>query len=173
MGQKLLAAYARLLEGIGTGVALAYLAAALLMALDIGIRAAGLGALPWLLELTEYLLYAGTFLAAPWALRKGAHVCMDLFATAVPAPWGRRVEVVADLSGAAVSIVLVVFGAAAVAEAWRDNTIQFKTWATPEWLLLLPIPLAGLLLALEFALRIARVAAVLPGAGAPRSRAAI
>ena len=43
-----------------------------LICLDVALRDLGLGSLPWLIELSEYLMYAGTFLAAPWVLRQGA-----------------------------------------------------------------------------------------------------
>jgi TRAP-type C4-dicarboxylate transport system permease small subunit len=160
LGKKLLAVHTAVLAGIATLVAVAYGLAAVLMTVDIGIRALNVGALPWLLELTEYLLYAGTFLAAPWVLRQGAHVRVDVLAAGAPAPWSTRMEIATDVVGAMVSGVLICFGSVAVAEAWRDNTMQFKTWAVPEWILLAPIPVAATLLMIEFVLRAARVPGV-------------
>jgi TRAP-type C4-dicarboxylate transport system permease small subunit len=130
------------------------------MTLDIGLRAARLGALPWLLEATEYMLYGGTFLAAPWVLRKGAHVRIDLLVTALPRRASVAMEIGADVVGLFVSAALLWFGTAAAFEAWRENSMQFKTWAVPEWILLAPIPIAALLLGIEFALRAARVRGV-------------
>ena len=160
MLKKLLAAHEAALSSLATLVAVAYGLVAFLMTLDIGLRAARLGALPWLLEATEYVLYGGTFLAAPWVLRKGAHVRIDLLVTGLPRRWSVAMEIGADLLGLFVSATLLWFGTAAALEAWREKSMQFKTWAVPEWILLAPIPIAALLLAIEFGLRAARVRGV-------------
>ena len=125
MREKLFALHAAILSGLATLVAVAYGLVALLMTLDIALRAARLGALPWLLEATEYVLYGGTFLAAPWVLRKGAHVRVDLLVAGLPRQWSTAVEIAADALGFFVSATFVWFGAAAVLEAWRENSMQF------------------------------------------------
>lgn len=160
MRQRLFALHEAVISGLATLVAVAYGLAALLMTADIGLRAARLGALPWLLEATEYVLYGGTFLAAPWVLRKGAHVRVDLLVAGLPRRWSTAAEIGADAVGFFVSATFLWFGLAAAAEAWRENSMQFKTWAVPEWILLAPIPLAAGLLMIEFALRAARVRGV-------------
>ena len=145
--------HGRVLELSGTLAGLAYGAIAVLMTVDIAVRSLGLGTLGWLTELTEYLLYASTFLAAAWALRQGAHVRVDILLVYLGLR-GRILDRVMDAVGLAVALVLLGFGAAAVIAAWRAGATQFRTWATPEWLLLLPLPIAGLLLGIEFALRL-------------------
>ena len=50
----------------------------LLLCSDIVLRNAGITSLPWVIELTEYVLYGGTFLAAPCVLRK-AVMCVSKF----------------------------------------------------------------------------------------------
>jgi len=155
--QRLFALHGAVISGLATLVAAAYGLVALFMTLDIALRAARLGALPWLLEATEYVLYGGTFLAAPWVLRKGAHVRVDLLVAGLPRRGAIGVEVAADALGFFVSAVFLWFGTTAALEAWRDNSMQFKTWAVPEWILLAPIPIAACLLMIEFALRATRV----------------
>jgi TRAP-type C4-dicarboxylate transport system permease small subunit len=59
-----------------------------------------------------------------------------------------------DALGLVIAAVFLGFGAGAVLEAWRAGATQYKVWAAPEWLLLLPLPVAGLLLAVEFVLRL-------------------
>ena len=82
--RKTLAFFERMLEffcllyGLVLGVLI------FLMCVDILIRNVRMGSLPWLLELTEYVMYAGAFLAAPWVLRQGYHVRVDAVLTAVP-----------------------------------------------------------------------------------------
>lgn len=153
----LLRAFERVLEFFCTIFALALGALIFLMCLDIAIRNFRIGSLPWLIELTEYGLYAGTFLAAPWVLRLGSHVRVDALLVSLPKRVAVVMEQLVDLIGLAVALVLVYFGALAVIDAWTSDLVARKTWNFDEWLLLLPIPVSGLLLAIEFVLRIARV----------------
>lgn len=137
------------------GYALGAIAA--LMCLDILLRNLGLGSLPWLIELTEYLMYGGTFLAAPWVLRQGSHVRVDLLLVAIPSRHAVRLEQFVDAVGLTISAVMAIYGTGAVANAYATVMLQFKTWTVPEWILLLPIPVGCTLLAVEFLLRIFRV----------------
>lgn len=151
------ALHARLLDLSGSLAGLAYGAIAALMTADIALRGLGLGTLGWLTELTEYLLYAATFIAAAWTLRQGAHVRVDILLAQLGPRRARALEQAMDVIGLAVALVLLGFGAAAVLEAWRAGAVQYRNWATPEWLLLLPLPLCGLMLAVEFVLRLRHV----------------
>lgn len=152
------------LSGAAFGIAIGILI--LLMSADIAIRYFGWGSLPWLIEVVEYVLCGGSFLAAPWVLRQGAHVRVDILLTALPARVTRRLEQLLDLVGCAVSAALFYYGCVAVAQAWRAGALIYKSWWTPEWLVLLPVPLAGLLLFAEFVLRVLRVAGVVRAPGA-------
>jgi TRAP-type C4-dicarboxylate transport system permease small subunit len=131
-----------------------------LICLDVALRNLGLGSLPWLIELSEYILYAGTFLAAPWVLRQGSHVRVDMIFVALPKRLAVRLEQVVDLCGLGISLMLVYYGSAVVADAWRGDMVAYKTWYVPEWLLFLAIPAGALLLSVEFVLRILRVRGV-------------
>ena len=148
------ALHAWVLELSGTLAGLAYGAIAALRCVDIAVRSLGMGTLAWQTELTEYLLYAATFVAAAWGLRHGAHVRVDILLVQLGARRARVLERAMDVVGLAVAAVLLGFGGAAVLEAARTGATQYKTWAAPEWLLLLPLPLAGLLLGIEFVLRL-------------------
>jgi TRAP-type C4-dicarboxylate transport system permease small subunit len=145
-------------SGAAFGIAIAILI--LLMTADIAIRYFGWGSLPWLIEVVEYVLCGGSFLAAPWVLRQGAHVRVDLVLTALPPRIARRLEQLLDVVGCAVSAALFYYGCIALAQAWRTNAILYKSWWTPEWIILLPVPVACLLLLVEFVLRVLRVEGV-------------
>ncbi|WP_395713272.1 TRAP transporter small permease [Reyranella sp.] len=131
-----------------------------LICLDVALRDLTLGSLPWLIELSEYLMYAGTFLAAPFVLRQGNHVRVDMLLVALPKRLAIRLEQFVDLMGLAISLVLLYYGGAVVIDAWRSNMVAYKTWYVPEWLLYLAIPTSALLLAIEFVLRFLRVKGV-------------
>lgn len=143
-----------LLYGLGMGAMIA------MMSLDVLLRGFSLGSLPWVTELTEYFMYAGTFLAAPWVLRQGGHVRVDMLLISVSRPVAARLEQLIDAIGFLIALVLLAYGSLAVHDAFRDHMIQFKTWDVPEWLLLLAIPISGALLAIEFVLRFLRVPGV-------------
>ena len=42
------------------------------------------GSFPWLFEAVEYALYVGVFIGAPWVLRQGAHIRVDVVTAALP-----------------------------------------------------------------------------------------
>jgi len=148
------------LEAAGAAFGIAVGILILLMSADIAIRFFKLGSLPWLIEIVEYVLCGGTFLAAPWVLRQGAHVRVDILLTSVPKWLRRRLEQFVDCCGCAVSAVLFYYGILAVHQSFMADAILFKTWWTPEWIVLLPVPVACLLLFVEFILRIMRVEGV-------------
>ena len=159
MSARLARAYARLLEACGLAAGLALGVLALLITLDVVARNLGLGHLGWLLETSEYVLYVATFAAAPWVLRLGAHVRVDVVLNLAPAQAARVLELAADLTGAAASLVLLYYSARAALEAYRLDLMIFKELVIPEWWLLAVIPASALLLAVEFALRLRRALA--------------
>src|SRR5690606_34909467 len=115
------------------------------------------GSMPWLVELIEYLMYGGTFLAAPWVLRQGEHVRVDLLIGSLPKRAAVRVEQFIDFLGLAISVVMFWYGGAAVLDAYRSGFIQFKNLVVADWVLLLPIWIGSALLAVEFTLRMTRI----------------
>lgn len=127
---------------------------AILICLDIGIRYFGLGALAWVIELSEYMMYAAAFLGAPWVLRQNGHVALDLLTSKLPDRPGRKVEILASAFGLLATVAMTVYGFSAVYGAWHDNMVTVKTWRYHEWILLLPIPISGVLMAIEFVRRL-------------------
>ncbi len=122
----------------------------------------------WANEVSEYALYFITLLAAPWLLRRGRHVRLDLVLVLVPSRVAWRIELIADLLGFAVCIVLVRYGALMTYESWRLGSITIKNLVFPEWWLLAPLPAAFVLLAIEFVFRLHRL---LHGDRRPREEA--
>jgi TRAP-type C4-dicarboxylate transport system permease small subunit len=155
-------------EGLlGLGLALAGLmivGMAAIVSADVLLREAGLPALPWNVEVSEYLLFLSTCLGAPWVLRRGAHVRMDVVIRAVPPAWARGMERTASAVGLAVSLVLFGYGCSAAWQARELGSLIFKQLVIPEWPLLAAIPAMSALLSVEFALRLA--GRVRPGASA-------
>ena len=111
--------------------------------------------LPWVLEVSEYILFGATFLAAPWALRHGGHVRVDVVERALGQRAQGALRFVANGIGLAVCFFLVIYGTRTALEAYSLNALIFKHFVVPEWWLLPLIPIPSVLLAIEFLLRLA------------------
>jgi len=149
-------AYSALLDACGFAAGAAITVMAVLVTLNVILRGTGVGNLPWLLEVSEYVLYTATFMAAPWVLRLGAHVRVDLLLAVTPGAAGRVINYVADGAGLVFSLVLARHGFNVASEAFARGDVLFKELVVPEWPLLAVIPASGALLAIEFARRLAR-----------------
>ncbi len=98
-----------------------------------------------------------TLLTAPWLLRRGQHVRLDIILTLVPARAAWMMEAVADVLGFAVCVVLIRYGMAMTYDSWRLGAITIKNLVFPEWWLLAPLPATFALLAVEFVFRFDRL----------------
>lgn len=157
LGRAFLKLYSMTIYGLCLVFAWTLAAIIVLTGVDVLGRYLGLGNLPWLIEFFEYALYAGTFMAAPYALRQGAHVRIDVLVGALKGSAAVVVETIADSFGLLLSIILTFYGMRAVIEAHQNNMVQYKTWSTPESVLLSTVAIGGFLLAIEFLLRLLRV----------------
>ena len=161
-------AYGRLLDLLMLLAALAVLAMALMIGADVALRNLRLGGLPWSNEVSEYILYLVTLATAPWLLRQGQHIRVDILLRAVPARLAYAMEWMADLAGLGCALYFVVYGARATYASYASGAISLKTLILPEWWMLCALPLAFLLVALEFIFRMHRLAI---GEHGPRSDA--
>jgi len=148
-------AWSRLMNGCGALAALALGAMALLVTADVLIRNLTSGALPWVLELSEYSLPFATFLAAPWILHRNQHVRLDILLTALPAAAARMLERAVDAAGLAISLLLSWYGFAALADSFLQNSLVIKAMTFPEWWLFVPLVICFALLSIEFVRRLA------------------
>lgn len=127
------------------------------ISLDWLLLVLGRGSIPWLAEVIEYALYAGVMLTAPWLLREGAHVRVDVLLASLPERVMVGMERFLGLLGAAISGVLCVYAARAALDAYLQNAKEYKSSVTVDvWWLLAILVVAAFLLTLEFLLRVAR-----------------
>jgi TRAP-type C4-dicarboxylate transport system permease small subunit len=119
--------------------ALAFAAATLLCGLvvlilvDVGARYLRLFSIPWSFEATEYMLYAITFLGAPWVLREEGHIAIELVVERLDAGPRRVVRRIADLLGATVCVVLFFFACRVAWRSYASATLVHKSFVFPEW----------------------------------------
>jgi TRAP-type transport system small permease protein len=156
--------FGRLFDVLAATAALMLLAMVLLVTADIVLRNAARVGFPWANEVTEYALYLTTLLTAPWLLRRGQHVRIDMVLVLVPPRLAWFCEAVADILGFTASLVLVWYGAIMTVQSARLSSLTIKNLVFPEWWLLWPLPVCFALLALEFVFRFHRLTA------SPRTR---
>ena len=147
--------------GIGGLVALSLGLFAIAIPLDLLMRRTGLGNMPWLYEVIEYVLYAGVFLGTPWVLREGAHVRVDIVVSTLPRAMAVRLEQILDVMGAIVAVVLLYYGVQATIDSFLGESRQFKTLIIFDWWLMTIFSVSMLLLGAEFLLRLRRAREVL------------
>ena len=166
--QRASRAFGRLLEGLMLLASAMVLIMTLLIGADVGLRNAGLGGVAWSNEASEYMLYLITLLSAPWLLRQGKHIRIDIVLRALPPRVGWALEWVGDLLGLLCSLYFVWYGIKVLVASYLAGSISIKTLIIPEWWLLAPMPLAFIAVSIEFVFRMHRLA---KAERAPRSDA--
>jgi TRAP-type C4-dicarboxylate transport system permease small subunit len=169
---RLEAAYGKVLEAFALfGCALVF-GMTLMICADVLLRnvhiVSGLAGLEWSNEVSEGALYLITMLTAPWLLRQGQHIRVDIVLRAVPKRLGWIFEWAVDVLGLACCLAIAWYGARAALASFKAGSVSIKTLVTPEWWLLSVLPVAFLALSLEMLFRMRRLAT---GERAPRDDA--
>jgi TRAP-type transport system small permease protein len=154
---RLSAIFGRVFDALAVAAALILLAMVVVVTADIVLRNTTRGGFAWANEVSEYALYLMTLLTAPWLLRRGQHVRLDIILTLVPPRVAWVMEAAGDALGFCVSVLLVRYGFAMTADSARLGAITIKNLVFPEWWLLAPLPAAFALLAVEFVFRFDRL----------------
>jgi TRAP-type C4-dicarboxylate transport system permease small subunit len=164
--------YGRLLAGLALAGCAVLFATMAVICVDVLLRnvrlVPGMLGLPWANEVTEYALYFITLLAAPWLLRQGQHIRIDIVLRAIPPRLAWCLEWACDALALACCVAIVVYGCKAVASSLAINATVVKVLSVPEWWLLAPLPATFALLAVEVLFRMHRLYA---GTRGPRTDA--
>ncbi len=164
--------YGKLLAGLATIACALLLLLMLMICADVLLRNValipGLRGLAWATEVSEGMLYLITLLAAPWILRCGQHIRVDILLVAVPKKLAWYCEWASDSLALACCIAMAFYGWKMTAASFEGGSMTIKTLVTPEWWLLAPLPIVFALLAIEVLFRMRRLYA---GARGPRADA--
>ena len=156
------AAYGRFLEGLALVACALIFGMTLMICADVFLRnvriVPGMVGLEWANEISEGMLYLITMLTAPWLLRRGQHIRVDIVLRAVPKRVGWGFEWAVDLLGLACCLIIAWYGARAALVSFKAGSVSIKTLVTPEWWLLSVLPLAFLALSIEMLFRMRRLA---------------
>lgn len=159
--QRLEAAYGRLLELLALAACALIFGMTLMICADVLLRnvriAPGLAGLEWANEISEGMLYLVTLLTAPWLMRKGQHIRVDILLRAVPKALGWALEWIVDALALACCAAIAYYGARAALASYGAGSMSIKTLITPEWWLLSVLPLAFVALTVEMLFRMRRL----------------
>ena len=153
--------YGRLLEALALAACGVLFLLMVMICADVLLRnlplIPDLQGLPWANELSESMLYLLTMLAAPWLLRRGQHVRVDIVLRAIPSATAWYCEWVTDALALVCCAAMVVYGTKSAAASFNFGALSIKTLITPEWWLLAPLPVAFALLGIEIVFRMHRL----------------
>ena len=142
--------------------ALAVVAAALLCALvvlivvDVVARYLRWFSLAWGLEASEYMLYAITFLGAPWVLREKGHIAIELVVERLSPRAKALTRRATDALGAVVCATLLFFACRVLWRSYASGAMVHKSFVFPEWLVYAGMPPVFLILLLLYVRSLAR-----------------
>ena len=161
--QRLSAAYGRLLAALALLGCAVLFAMMMVICVDVLLRNVrlipGVYSVFWANEVTEYALYLITLLTAPWLLRQGQHIRVDIVLRVIPKRIAWYCEWLCDAMAFAVCIVIAYAAWKATLSSMAINAMVVKTLALPEWWLYAPLQATCALLAIEVLFRMARLQA--------------
>ena len=154
-------AYGKLLAGLALAGCFILFAMMFVIVGDVALRNIAIPGLPrglaWSNEVSELMLYLLTMCVAPWLLRQGQHIRVDILLQALPKKVAWTLEWVGDTIGLACCLFLAWYGAKAAWASYREGAVNIKTLVTPEWWSLAPLPIVFVLLAIEMVFRMGRL----------------
>lgn len=161
MIDRISASYSRFLAWLALLGCAILMAMMLVIVADVALRNLAVPGMPqglaWSNEISELMLYLLTMCVAPWLLRQGQHIRVDIVLQAVPPELAWYMEWVGDVIGLVCCVVIAWFGAQAAWTSFVTGAVNIKTLVTPEWWLLAPLPLVFVLLAIEMVFRMIRL----------------
>ena len=104
----------------------------------------------WTVEVCEYILFSIAFLGAPWLLKVGGHVNIDIFASQL-SPKGKTINAIISASvGIIISAIICWFSITTSYECYTSGILLTKTLNVPKHYFLMLIALGYFFLLLEF-----------------------
>ena len=158
---RLESAYGRLLEVLALAACALIFGMMLMICADVFLRnvriVPGMVGIEWANEISEAMLYLVALLTAPWLMRRGQHIRVDVLLRAVPPRLGWGLEWLVDALAMACCAIIAWYGVRAALGSWQAGSLSIKTLVTPEWWLLSVLPVAFLALTLEMLFRMRRL----------------
>ncbi len=144
-------AYRALLYGMAWTAALLIVAMMVVITLDVALRNLGYQSSAHFFTFTEYALLVVPCLGAPWLVRERGHIYVELLLMHL-GPAGRR-RLTAAITAVCVAICLVLawYGFQVTWSDFVHAERDVRSFDMPRWLVVGWIPIAFLMMAIEFA----------------------
>ena len=104
----------------------------------------------WTVEVCEYILFAIAFLGAPWLLKKGGHVSIDIIVAQMAPKTQIYLGLFSKAMGILISVIICGFSMATSWDAYISGVVVIKTLSIPKYYFLMLIALGYFLLLIEF-----------------------
>ncbi len=122
---------------------------------------------PWVVEISSYLMLYITFLCIAWLQAQDGHVRIDLITAKLGAKGRALLDVFTSLGGALVGLFLAWKGALVTLDYFQRDVTVIGIVNTPQFLLIGVIPVGGILLLVQCILQTWRSFRTLTQANVP------
>jgi len=102
-----------------------------------------------LIDLAGYSLVFIVFLGAPWLMSKRGHVRIDMFVEMVSPKAQKYWNAATNFAVVIIALVIAYIGFRLTGNYLINDRVMQDVMDTPQWILLLPIPLGSFFLALQ------------------------
>lgn len=123
---------------------------------DVALRNLGYQSSAHLFTFTEYFLLLIPLLGAPWLVREKGHIHIELVIGALGVRQRTRLVKLILVLSLAVCAVLAWYGAAITLQDFVQGHKDVRSYDMPRWMLMIFLPLAFGMMALEFLRLLAR-----------------
>jgi len=153
---KLDTLFRRVTDAMAVVAGLLLVAIVFIISIDVAMRHFFNNPQVWTVEVCEYFIFAITFLGAPWLLRVGGHVNVDLVTARLPIKARHALNVLSGIVGALVCLVLTWFGVATAIECYQNGVLEVRTLDIPKYWFMILIAIGYFLLFGEFCRQVLR-----------------
>jgi C4-dicarboxylate transporter DctQ subunit len=143
--------YTALLYGMAWLAGFLIAAMMLVITVDVVVRNLGYQSSAHFFTFTEYSLLIVPCLGAPWLVREKGHIYVEILLMNLSPPARRRLMAAIGLACIAVCLVIAWYGLQVTLTDFRQAERDVRSFDAPRWLVIGWIPLAFLLMAVEFA----------------------
>jgi len=107
-------------------------------------------AMPWVVEVNEYVLFGMTFFASAWCLRIAGHIRVDFIFNAFKPPVQHLISAMTSGFASLSCLVFSYYGAVATLYSYQKGTHIFKFLKVPKYCFSSVLCLCSFFLAVEF-----------------------
>ncbi|MGD8561941.1 MAG: TRAP transporter small permease [Desulfarculaceae bacterium] len=144
----------RILDLLANGFAfisgLMVIFALLAVSIDVVMRYFFNSPIPWVLQVSEYILLYVPFLAAAYVLRSESHIKVDILLNHLSPRLQALLNLIASILGFAVIGTVTYYGARVTWDAYERGLVTMEHVKMPQFIVYLAVPLGSVLFAAQF-----------------------